>query len=177
MYTVAAVAAGGAAPRVQLFGSGAILRCALGAQKILAEKYGVSSNVWSVTSYKTLWTEANACEHWNLLHPGEPRRKSYLETVLQGEQGPFIATSDNVRLVAQQIDPWVPGDYYVLGCDGVGRSDTRPRLRRHFEVDAECTALAALTRLAAQGKFDKSRLPQVVKDLGIDPEKANPVAV
>jgi pyruvate dehydrogenase E1 component len=110
------------------------------------------------------------------MHPGETPKKSYVETLLAGEQGPFIATSDNVRLVPMQIEPWVPGDYYVLGCDGVGRSDTRERLRRHFEVDAECTTLAALTQLAKQGKFDAAKLPQVVKDLGIDPEKANPVS-
>ena len=177
MYRVSSVDAGSGSPKVQIFGSGAILRSALGAQQILAEKYGVSSNVWSVTSYKALWTEANDCRHWNLLHPGETPRKSFLEKTLEGEQGPFIATSDNVRLVAQQIEPWVPGDYYVLGCDGVGRSDTRARLRRHFEVDAECTALAALTQLSKQGKFDAGRLPQVVKDLGIDAEKANPVSV
>jgi pyruvate dehydrogenase E1 component len=176
IYRVNSVDAGSGSAKVQIFGSGAILRCALGAQQILAEKYGVSSNVWSVTSYKTLWTEANDCEHWNLLHPGETPRKSYLEKTLEGEQGPFIATSDNVRMVAQQIEPWVPGDYYVLGCDGVGRSDRRVRLRRHFEVDAECTALAALTQLAKQGKFDAAKLPQVIKDLGIDPEKANPVS-
>ena len=177
MYKVSSVDAGNGAPKVVLFGSGAILRCALDAQKMLAEKYGVSSNVYSVTSYKTLWTEANDCEHWNLLHPSETPRKSYLETLLADETGPFISTSDNVRLVGQQIEPWVPGPYYVLGCDGVGRSDRRARLRRHFEVDAECTTLAALTQLAKQGKFDAKKLPQVIKDLGIDPEKGNPVSI
>jgi len=176
MYKLSTVDAGSGSSKVQIFGSGAILNCALDSQKLLAEKYGVSSNVWSVTSYKTLWTEANACEHWNLLHPGEKPRKSYLEMALEGEQGPFIATSDNVRLVAQQIDPWVPGGLYTLGCDGVGRSDRRVRLRRHFEVDAECTTLAALTQLAKLGKFDAKKLPQVVKDLDINPDKANPVS-
>jgi pyruvate dehydrogenase E1 component len=176
MYHVSTVDAGAKAPQVQLFGSGAILREALGAQKILAEKYGVSSKVWSVTSYKELWRDAQACERWNLLNPGEPQRQSYIGKLLANEQGPFIATSDNVRLVAEQVSPFVPGGLYCLGTDGMGRSDRRDRLRRHFEVDAQCTTLAALSQLAKQGKFDAKKLKDVVKDLGIAPDKVDPYA-
>ena len=175
MYKFSTVDAGANSPRVQLFGSGAILREAIRASEILATKYGVSSNVWSVTSYKTLCKEAHACEHWNLFHPNETPRRSYLEQVLEGEKGPFIATSDNVRLVSEQITRWVPGGLYALGTDGLGRSDTRERLRRHFEIDAECVTIAALSQLAQRGLFDRGRLSAAVRELSIDPEKADPL--
>ena len=174
MYPLSSVDAGGAAPTVQLLGSGAILREALRAQSILAEKYGVSSTVWSVTSYKELWREAEAVARWNLLHPDEPPRRSHLEQMVEGRPGPWIATSDNVRAVAMQIDPWIPGGLLALGTDGLGRSDLRVRLRRHFEVDAECTVLLALSGLKRQGQCAHVRLADVIRDLGINPEKANP---
>lgn len=161
--------------RVQLFGSGAILRSALGAQKILAEQYDIASDAWSVTSYTELRREAQSCERWNMLHPGETRRRSYIEKVLEGKSGPFIAASDYVRAVPEQIQSWVPGDYFVLGTDGMGRSETRQRLRRHFEVDAECITLATLYRLAQQGQVEFSTVKQAIVDLGIDPEKVNPL--
>jgi pyruvate dehydrogenase E1 component len=160
--------------RPQLFGSGTILPGVLKAQQILKEKYGIGSDVWSVTSYNELCRNAMAASRWNLLHPTSEKRKSYLETALADAKGPFIAASDNVRAVADQIRQWIPGDYTVLGTDGFGRSDTRPTLRRHFEIDAECTAYAALHALAKQGGFDQNRLPQVLSDLGIDPEKVDP---
>ncbi|HEX3871177.1 MAG TPA: pyruvate dehydrogenase (acetyl-transferring), homodimeric type, partial [Pirellulales bacterium] len=119
MYRVGTVDAGSKSARVQLFGSGAILREALRAQEILASKFQVSSDAWSVTSYKELRRDAQAAERWNMLHPAEKPRKSYLETVLEGVEGPFIASSDNVRLVAEQIDPWVPGGLFALGTDGL----------------------------------------------------------
>ena len=177
IYPLTALDAGGDRPKVQLFGSGAILREALRAQQILGERYQISSHVWSVTSYTQLRRDAQDAEHWNLLHPDEPRRVPYLEQVLTGHEGPFVAASDFVRAVSEQISPWVPGGLYALGTDGLGRSDTRERLRRHFEVDAECIALAALTRLAARGTFDKRRLSSVIRELAIDPEKANPLLV
>ncbi|HEX4130298.1 MAG TPA: pyruvate dehydrogenase (acetyl-transferring), homodimeric type [Pirellulales bacterium] len=174
MYRLNSLDAGAGAPRVQLFGSGAILREALRAQKILAEKYHVSSDVWSVTSYKELRRDAQACQRWNMLHPTEKPHRSYLETALDGVEGPFIASSDNVRLVAEQIDPWIPGGLYALGTDGLGRSDLRENLRRHFEVDAECIAVAALGQLADRGKFQKQHVAEAVGALGIDPEKIDP---
>ncbi len=157
--------------RPQIFGSGTILREALAAQEILAGNYGVGSDVWSVTSYSQLARDAAATSRWNLLHPGEEPRKSYLDTVLDGVNGPFVSTSDNVRLVADQIREWIPGEYVVLGTDGFGRSDTRPNLRRHFEVDAEHTAFAALSALSRHCQFEKDRLPKVVEELGLDPEQ------
>ena len=130
--------------------------------------------MWSVTSYSELFRDAHACERWNRLHPTEKPRQSYLEQVLEGLSGPFIAVSDNVRLVADQIRPWVPGPYFTLGTDGFGRSDTRAALRRHFEIDAEHTVYAALSALSEQGQFDKKKLSQAIKDLGLDPEKLDP---
>jgi pyruvate dehydrogenase E1 component len=162
-------------PRVQLFGSGPILREALRAQQLLADRYQVSSNVWSVTSYTELRREAQTAARWNMLHPNETPRRSYLEETLADEEGPFVASSDYIRAVPEQISQWVPGGLFVLGTDGLGRSDTRQRLRRHFEVDAECITLAALTKLAEQGKFDRAKLAQVVSELGISPDKVDPL--
>ncbi len=175
MYRFSSTADGtGQQRRPQLFGSGPILNCALGAQKILQERYGLGSDVWSVTSYSELCRAAMAATRWNRLHPTSEPRRSYLEQTLADLEGPFIAASDNVRLVPDQIRQWVPGDYVVLGTDGFGRSDTRKVLRRHFEIDAECIAYAALEALARAGQFDRQRLPEVLSELGIDPEKVDP---
>jgi len=175
MYKINSVDAGAKTPKVQLLGSGAILREALRAQQLLAEKFHVSSDVWSVTSYRELRREAQAAERWNLLHPTAKPRRSYLEEVVGDEQGPWIASSDYVRAVSEQISPWIPGGLYALGTDGLGRSDLRPRLRRHFEVDAENIVLASLRQLARQKKIDMAAVGKAVKQLGIDPEKIDPV--
>ncbi len=174
MYRVSTKDVGNNRPHVQLFGSGAILREALRAQTILAEKYDISSTAWSVTSYKQLRTDAQEARRWNLLHPTEPPRRSYLENVLEGVQGPFIATSDYVRAVSEQIDPWIPGGLLALGTDGLGRSADRSALRRHFEIDAEVVTVATLNQLAERGACDKSLVAQSIRDLGIDPEKVDP---
>ncbi len=160
--------------RVQLFGSGAILNYALKAQTLLAEKYNIASDVWSVTSYTQLRREAADCQRWNMLHPTEEPRVSYLESVLDGVSGPFISASDYVRALGEQLTPWIPGDYYVLGTDGMGRSETRPTLRRHFEVDAESITIAALYRLSRQGVFTSEEVAQAITDLGYNPDKPNP---
>ncbi|HEY1599726.1 MAG TPA: pyruvate dehydrogenase (acetyl-transferring), homodimeric type [Pirellulales bacterium] len=174
MYKVSSKDVGTDKPHVQLFGSGAILREALRAQQILAERYEVSSTAWSVTSYKQLRIEAQEARRWNMLHPTETPRRSYLENVIAGEEGPFIATSDYVRAVSEQIDPWLPGGLFALGTDGLGRSADREALRRHFEIDAELVTVAALYQLAERGKVDKSLVAQAVRDLGVDPEKVDP---
>jgi pyruvate dehydrogenase E1 component len=176
IYKLSSLEAAAGAPRVQLFGSGAILREVQRAQVILAEKYGVSSDVWSLTSYKELRRDAHACRRWNMLHPTESPRQSYFEKTIAGAQGPFVAASDYVRAVPEQLDPWVPGGLYVLGTDGFGRSESRPALRRFFEVDAECITTAALTRLADQNQFDRAKIATAIQDLGIDPEKSDPFA-
>jgi pyruvate dehydrogenase E1 component len=156
---------------VQLFGSGAILRQALKAQHILADKFGIGSDVWSVTSYTQLRRNAQECERLNMLYPNEPPRVPYVAHALAGAEGPCIASSDYVRALAEQIAPWVPGGLFALGTDGMGRSESRGALRRHFEVDAEFITLAALYQLKKQGKCDGQCVANAVKELGIDPAK------
>jgi pyruvate dehydrogenase E1 component len=170
MYKVSSVDAEGP-HRAQLFGSGAILRHVLKAQSILAEKYQISSDVWSITSYTELRREAQECKRWNMLHPTQPPRVSYVERALEGVDGPCVASSDNVRAIPEQIMQWVPGGLFALGTDGLGRSESRGALRRHFEVDAECITLATLYQLKKQGKCDGQCVANAVKELGIDPEK------
>ena len=161
--------------RAQLFGSGPILKHVLDAQAILAENYGVGSDVWSVTSYSELARDGRAVSRENRLHPTADPKTCYLRDVLPADGGPFVAASDNVRLVPDQIREWVPGRYVALGTDGFGRSETRPALRRHFEIDAQCVAYAALEALAADGGFDRAKLPAALADLGIDPDKVDPM--
>jgi pyruvate dehydrogenase E1 component len=161
--------------KVHLLGSGSILREALRAQEILRERFAVPADVWSVTSYKELHRNAMAAERWNLLHPTAEPRQSYLERALAGEQGVFVAASDYIRMLPAMISRWVPGGLTVLGTDGFGRSETRRALRRFFEVDAECIALAALNRLAQRGDIRRQRVQKAIDELGIDPEKADPV--
>jgi len=163
-----------AAAKVNLFGSGAILRHVLLAQELLADRYKIASNVWSVTSYTQLRRDAHACEHWNMLHPAEQPKKCYLEEALAGESGVFVAASDYVRALPEQISRWLPGELYALGTDGMGRSETRETLRRHFEVDAESIALAALYRLHKRGKFDAAFVAQAIKDIGVNSDKIDP---
>ena len=125
------------------------------AQEILAGKFDVSADVWSATSYKLLRNDALRAKRWNMLHPTEPAKKSYLETVFEKEDGVFVAVSDNMKIVPDQTAPWVPGGLTTLGTDGFGRSDTRERLRRFFEVDAESTVIATLYALSEKGKLEK----------------------
>ncbi len=160
--------------RAQLLGSGPILNEVLRAQKLLAEKFNVESDVWSVTSYNELKRDAQSTARWNKLHPDKQAKVSYIEQTLAGIKGPFISSSDNVQLVAEQIRPYMPGQYVVCGTDGFGRSETREALRRHFEIDAECVAYSTLVALAKDGQFDAKKLPQALKDLGIDSEKVDP---
>jgi pyruvate dehydrogenase E1 component len=160
--------------KAQLLGSGPILREALRSQEILADKFHVSADVWSATSYKMLRSDALRVKRWNMLHPEEPPRKSYLELSLENEKGVFVAVSDNLKLVQDQIAPWVPGGLTTLGTDGFGRSDTRERLRRFFEVDAESIVIATLYALAEKGQVERSVVSKAIKELGVDPEKVHP---
>jgi pyruvate dehydrogenase E1 component len=160
--------------KVQLFGSGPILNEAVRAQAILAEKYGVAADVWSVTSYNELRRDALGVERWNRLHPGEPERTPYIVEALKGAQGPIIAATDYMKVVADQIAPWLNGRMETLGTDGFGRSDNREFLRRHFEVNAESIATAALSRLARDGKFDAKKAQAAFAELGVDIDKADP---
>ncbi len=160
--------------RPQLLGSGTLLNEVLRAQQILKEQYGLGTDVWSVTSYSELCRDAMATSRWNQLHPDAAPRQCYLQRMFKEAGGPFVASSDNVRLVPDQIREWIPGRYTILGTDGFGRSDTREVLRRHFEVDAECMVYATLEALSHEGAFSRARLPDVLKALNIDPEKMDP---
>jgi pyruvate dehydrogenase E1 component len=163
--------------KAHIFGSGPIIREALRAQEILAERYNVSADVWSATSYKLLKTDLQRASRWNMLHPTEPPKKAYLETLFDNERGVFVAVSDYMKLVPDQIAPWIPGGLDTLGTDGFGRSDTRENLRRFFEVDAECTVIAVLYALAKRGEIDRETVQKAIQDLGVDPEKAHPICV
>jgi pyruvate dehydrogenase E1 component len=161
-------------PQVQLFGSGPILNESLRAQQILAEKYGVPADVWSVTSYNELRRDALAVERWNRLHPGEAARTPYIVQALEGAEGPIVAATDYMKVVADQVAPWLPGRMETLGTDGFGRSDNRQYLRQHFEIDAESIVCAALSRLARDGKFDSARACAAFDELHVKTEKADP---
>jgi pyruvate dehydrogenase E1 component len=163
--------------RVHLLGSGPILRQALRAQELLAEKYGIAADVWSVTSYTELRREALACERWNRLHPTQPPRTSYLERLLAKEKGIFIAASDYMKALADSISRWVPGGLVPLGTDGFGRSENRTSLRRFFEVDAECITLAALDQLYRRGELPAEQVARAIKELGVDADKPDPTKV
>jgi pyruvate dehydrogenase E1 component len=167
-------AASGAKATVQLFGSGSILNEALRAQQILGEKYGVSADVWSVTSYNQLRRDALAIERWNRLHPAEPEKRPYILSALDGSEGPIVAASDYMKVVPDQLSPWLRGRLVTLGTDGFGRSENREYLRRHFEVNAESIAGAALSRLAREGTFDAARARQAFEELGVNTEKIDP---
>ncbi len=160
--------------QVQLFGSGPILNEALRAQQILAEKYGVAADVWSVTSYNELRRDALQIERWNRLHPAEPPRTPYIVRALAGADGPIIAATDYMKVVADQVAPWLQGRMESLGTDGFGRSDNREYLRKHFEVNAESIASAALSRLARCGRVEAAKAAAAIAELGIEPERADP---
>jgi pyruvate dehydrogenase E1 component len=159
---------------LQLFGSGPILNEAVRAQQILAERYGIAADVWSVTSYNELRREALRTERWNRLHPDQPVRRPYVLAALDGAQGPIVAATDYMKVVADQVAPWLSGRMVTLGTDGFGRSDNREYLRRHFEVNAESIATAALSRLARDGVFDVAKAKKAFEELGVNPEKMDP---
>ena len=160
--------------RATLLGSGTILREAQAAAQILENDYGVPADVFSVTSFSELRREALEIERWNMLHPGEPARVPYVEQLLKDREGPVIAATDYMRVVPDQIREWVGGRYVTLGTDGYGRSDSRAALRKHFEVDRNYIAVAALKALADQGKVDQNTVIGAMQKLGIDPSKPVP---
>jgi pyruvate dehydrogenase E1 component len=159
---------------IQLFGSGPILNEVLRAQTILAEKFDIASDVWSVTSYNELRRQALEVDRWNRLHPGETARIPYIAQVLKDAHGPIVAASDYMKIVPDQIAPWLPGRMVSLGTDGFGRSDNREHLRRFFEVDAESIAAAAVARLSRDGQLDPAMAARAIRELGVDPEKKDP---
>jgi pyruvate dehydrogenase E1 component len=163
--------------RVQLMGSGTILREAIEAAALLEKDFGVTADIWSCPSYNELRRDGFDAERWNRLHPEEPQRKAYVTELLEDRQGPVIAATDYVRAYADQIRAFVPATFTVLGTDGFGRSDTRANLRRFFEVDRYYIAHAAIAALAKDGKMTGKDVARAIKQYKIDPEKANPVGV
>jgi len=160
--------------RATLLGSGTILRECLAAAKILENDYGIGADVLSITSFSELRREALECERWNLLHPPGSARVPYVRQLLQKHAGPVVAATDYVRTVPDQIRQWVPGRYVTLGTDGFGRSDSRAALRRHFEVDRNYIAVAALKALADEGQVDPVTVTRAITALGVDPDKPVP---
>ncbi len=165
------------APRVQLFGSGTILREVIAAAEMLRDDWGVASDIWSVTSFTELRRECLEVERWNMLHPDSKRRTSWLyQQLAEQPNGPVIAATDYMKTVPDQIMPFVPRNFRTLGTDGFGRSDTREKLRDFFEVDRRWIAVAALTELADEGAIEHKRIGEAMKQYGIDPGKPNPLS-
>jgi pyruvate dehydrogenase E1 component len=164
----------GKRPRVQLLGSGTILREVIAGADLLAEDWGVTADIWSAPSFTELRRDGLRTERWNRLHPTQAPRRSYVETCLEGQPGPVIAATDYIKTYADQIRPFVPGRYTVLGTDGFGRSDYRRALRSFFEVDRHHVAVAALHSLAQEGAVPASKVADAIKKYGIDPEKPDP---
>jgi pyruvate dehydrogenase E1 component len=175
MYKVHAAMNKKAKLRAQILGSGAILNEALQAAQILEKNYGVTADVWSVTSYKCLYTDAIETERWNRLHPDETPRVPYVAQCLQDEQGVFVAASDYLKVLPAMVAKWVPRRIASLGTDGFGRSEGRESLRDFFEVDARFITVAVLHELAQDGLVGEATVQNAIRDLAINPDKANPV--
>ena len=175
IYKFAASAKSSSEKKVNIFGSGTILNEALKAKAILEDQYDVPADVYSVTSYKELYSDALETERWNLLNPDGERRVPYVGQVLDNEKGVFVAASDYVKALPASISKWVPGGIEFLGTDGFGRSDSREALRDFFEVDARYIVLAGLNALSKEGTLESSLVKKAISDLEIDPGKKNPL--
>ncbi len=161
---------------MQLLGSGTILREVREAAKILRDEFNVAADVWSVTSFNELRRDGLAVERSNRLHPGQKPKQTYVEECLSGRKGPVIASTDYMKLFAEQIRQWVPSkEFKVLGTDGFGRSDSRKKLRHFFEVDRNWVVLAALEALADRGDIEPKVVAEAIVKFGINPEKLNPL--
>ncbi|MFN7277577.1 MAG: transketolase-like TK C-terminal-containing protein, partial [Betaproteobacteria bacterium] len=177
MYLFSAAEGGRKTPRVQLLGSGAILREVIAAADLLKTDFGVAADVWSCPSFNELRRDGMATDRWNLLHPEAKPRSAYVTQSLEGHGGPVVAATDYMRIFAEQIRPWVPRRYTVLGTDGFGRSDTREKLRRFFEVNRHYVAVAALRSLADEGAIPAATVSQAIAKYGIDPDRPAPWTV
>jgi pyruvate dehydrogenase E1 component len=163
--------------RVQLLGCGTILREVIAAAELLKQDFGVTADIWSVTSFNELRRDGMSAARWNLLHPSQPKRRSHIEGCLAQHAGPVVAATDYMRAFADQVREYVPRRYIVLGTDGFGRSDYRVQLRRFFEVNRYYVAIAALKALADDGAIEGSTVDAALKQYGIDTEKADPWTV
>jgi pyruvate dehydrogenase E1 component len=164
-------------PRVQLMGCGTILREVVAAADLLRDDFKVNADIWSATSFNELRRDGMSAERWSLLHPSKPRRKSYLETALEGQAGPVVAATDYMRAFADQVRSQIPRRYVVLGTDGFGRSDYRVKLRKFFEVNRHYVAVAALKALADDGEIKPEVVDQAIKKYGLDTERPDPWTV
>ncbi len=164
----------GERPRVQLLGSGSILREVVAAAELLAEEFGVAADLWSVPSFNELRRDGLAAERWNRLHPDAEPRTSHVEQCLADRSGPVVASTDYMRAVADQIRPWIRGRYVTLGADGFGRSDLRETLRRFFEIDRHHVVVAALKALADDGQLPVERVSEAIERYGIERDAPNP---
>jgi len=163
--------------RVQLMGSGSILREVIAAGDLLKEQFDVEADIWAVTSFNELTRDGQDVERWNMLHPQETPRDSYVTQCLDGQPGPVVAATDYMKNFAEQIRAWVPTTYRVLGTDGFGRSDSRQKLRYFFEVDRYFVVLAALKALQEQGEVGADVVSAAIAKFDIDPDKPNPLSV
>jgi len=167
----------GKGPRVQLMGSGTILREVMAAADLLRDDFKINADIWSATSFNELRRDGMSAERWSLLHPTKPRRKSYLETTLEGHAGPVVAATDYMRSFADQVRSQIPRRFVVLGTDGFGRSDYRAKLRRFFEVNRFYVTVAALKALADDGEIKPEIVDQAIKKYGLDTERPDPWTV
>jgi pyruvate dehydrogenase E1 component len=163
--------------RVQLLGSGTILREVMGAAELLEKDWDVSADVWSVTSFNELRREGQDVERWNMLHPGKKQRVPFVTGQFEGIDGPLVAATDYIRAYADQIRPFLGQRYVTLGTDGYGRSDMRSQLRKFFEVNRYYVVVAALKALADDGRIDNAQVGKAIRKYRIDPEKPNPLTV
>ncbi len=163
--------------RAQLMGSGTILREVIAAADLLFKDFGIPTDVWSVTSFNELRRDALEVERWNQLHPDDEPRHSYIEQALGDRKGPYVAATDYMKIVPDQIERWVPGRFVSLGTDGYGRSDGRAALRQHFEVDRRYIAVTALKALADDGALDQKTVVEAIEAYGIDPDRPDPVTL
>ena len=161
--------------KVQLMGSGTILREVIEAGELLKADWNVESDIWSATSFNEMAREAQDCERWNRLHPASEAKVPYVAECFDGREGPFIAATDYIRSYPEQVRKWVPGQYVVLGTDGFGRSDTRAQLRKHFEVNAVNIVVASLKALADDDKISAKKVDEAIAKYGLDSEKPNPL--
>ncbi|NOX76866.1 MAG: pyruvate dehydrogenase (acetyl-transferring), homodimeric type [Gammaproteobacteria bacterium] len=175
LYLFRSAAKKGGKKKVQLMGSGAILREVIAAADLLRDDWGVDADIWSATSFTELARDARDCDRWNRLHPTKKARVPYVTQCLEGQAGPVIAATDYIQLYADKIRKWVPARYEVLGTDGFGRSDTRAQLRKHFEVNSVHVTVAALKALADEGVLSAKTVAEAIAKYGIDPEKINPL--
>jgi pyruvate dehydrogenase E1 component len=162
---------------VQLMGSGTILREVMAAADLLREDFGVLADVWSAPSFTELRRDGLAVDRWNRLHPTQAPRRSHVQTCLADTRGPVVAATDYIKTFADQIRPFVPRRYTVLGTDGFGRSDSRAALRRFFEVDRFAVAVAALHALVQDGELPAQTVADAIARYGIDPDAPDPVRV